>query len=72
MEMDETMLAIVMRSAVEVEEAEATLKSIGGRRLRMRRPKPHSRQENWRSAVEEAEATLKRIGGIRRRWRWNE
>ena len=40
------------------------------RRLRMRRPKPHSR-ERWRSAVEdeEAEATLKRIGGrhVRRR-----
>ena len=40
------------------------------RRLRMRRPKPHSR-ERWRSAVEdeEAEATLKRIGGRHvRRW----
>ena len=43
MEMDETMLAIVMRSAVEVEEAEATLKRIGGRRLRLRRPRPHSK-----------------------------
>ena len=31
-------------TAVEDEEAEATLKRIGGRRLRMRRPRPHSRE----------------------------